>query len=346
MKSIKISNVSVNYIPKLPIYSQKILYFLIQKIINEKKYINNENWSIDVIFSKKELFWLFDSTTDFQRRAFYINAKILFEPISITTEDSHIYTWIICWIEEKKRIDEMSIHINKYINNILMVSGHYFLLDFIQFCKLSRKSSVAIYQLLLKNKYKGKCIISPIELNSFMNIQYSTSDQKKLLFKAQKEFWEKGIDLDFNFELKKKWKDKYFEINIIQKDEFIEDNAKKMEDEVLLFYSNYMKQLHVKDIFYITQSINNMNDYQVDYLFHFLRNKRDETDKNIIAKIEWATPWNKNTYYYKVVCQIVLIIKYSEISKAIDLCSTEIIKGKIKDKIAFILARLKQLINK
>lgn len=339
MQKLTINNTMIDFVPKLPVMSQKFLYYIVQKIIEEKKY-SELNW-FEIFFQKADFYNLLDSEKN-QRANLYKYIEPIVKPIHIDTEDDHYYTSIVSWINEKKRTEQVIINVNSFISRIIARKWHYFLLDFLIFSKLEKKISILIYQYITRYKNIGNVAITSQEINALLKTNYVPTDIYKLLKIAQKEIWTK-TDLDFTIEKEKLNKKIIFQIKIIHKDKFLIENSKEMKDFVL---ENYKKIIENKDIIELTQFINRLNEYQTDLLYDILKNKRTETDKNIMIKIEGIMIWGrKNTNYYKTICQVIMYVDYSKISKTIDKCAVEVQKWKLNDKIAFVLSRLKQLIN-
>ena len=328
----------IDYVPKLAPMSQKFLYFIIKKIIEEKKY-SEINW-FEIKLQKKDFYTLLDSDVN-MRYNLYKYITPLVKPMHIETDDDHYYTAIISGIQERKRTDDIIININSFISRIIARKWHYFLLDFLIFSKLEKKISVLLYQYIARYRNTWHLSITAQEINSIMKTSYVPSDIAKLLRVAQKEIGEK-TDFDFTIDSEKQKKTKIFILKITSKDKYIMENSAEMKAYVV---DNYEKIIKNKDIIQLTSFLNDLNEYQTELLYDILRNRRQEIDKNIIIKIEGVTGGQKNIHYYKTICQVVMYVEYSKISKTIDKCAIEIQKGKLKDKIAFVLSRLKQLIN-
>ena len=347
LRKLKIKNDMIEYLPLYGTGTQKLLLFLFSKLEKNELVKNvTEGKGLELIVSKKEVFDLFDSVgADKKRRAFYNCKNILHDPIKIKLDNSYIETSLIAYTVEKRKNDKIIFYFPKHIVYCLAdTTGHFFLLDFLILCRFKKKYSMFIYQILKKNKYNGKLRITPGEINNMLGINLAPGQIHEYFFKARKDFTLVGADLDFTLEIVKDWKKiQYFDFNIFDNKTAVEDTAKKEEIAVLKLYNSCLNTKQNNK--YIIQEINKLTNYQTELLYWILRNKRKEIDKNIILKIEGVSTWIKWVWFYRCVCAAVLCIDYSIISKTVDNCAVEITKGKLTNKIAFVISRLNNLLK-
>lgn len=349
MNNIKIKNEMIEYIPEYKVYTQKLLVFLLSKI-NKKDLLQNVEGKNGLILevSKKELFSIFSHLESRKRRkAFYDSKEALHNIIKIRTDESYVETSFLSTTDEKKRSDQIFFYIPFHvIHAIADKEGNYFKLDFTLFTKFRKKYSIILYQILHRHAFKWGVKISPGEFNSIFGTNMLPAHIKAYILKIREEFSIIGSDIDFTFNIIKEGnKISYFDFNIFETGKMLEHTAKKEEVEVLQLYTNYLGDTSKERGLKITTYINLLSNYQAEYLYYTLRNKRKEIDQNLIVKIESVCLGAKYENYFKVVCALVLIVSYSKISKTIDLCAIEIQKGKINDNIAFVLSRLNALVK-
>jgi len=344
MKKIKIKNNMIEYIPRYKIHTQKLLVFLLWKIKKQDllAVIKEKNW-LRLEFEKEEIFWIFSQIEKRKRRSIFYEAKeSLHEIIKINYDDQYVETSFISWTDEKKRGKTIIFYIPyQVINAIADKDGNYYTIDFVLFSKFKKKYSIILYQLLLRHKYKWKMEVTPKEINEVFGTNMQPSHIKDYFYTIRKEFWSIWSNIDYTLQIiKEKQRIKLFKFAIFDNWTELEYNAIKEEKEVMRVYNSILNCKQDKKTLFINSKIDKLSEYQAQYFYDILRNKRKELDQNIIMKVEGICKGTKTEYYNKMICKSVLLLNYSVISKVINNCSIEIAKGKIKNNIAFVVSRL------